>query len=295
MRSASAELRGKVGARPAVPRACPMCGSDALVVHFTYAEQPPGETRFPLTAGQSYWREIHRCGRCGHFVERFDADQSALYSEEYVSALYGDADGVRRKFDAINAIPPHQSDNVGRVQFVDGFCRRYWAGRTLSPARARLLDVGAGLGVFPYRMKQAGWDCTTLEMDRRLVDHHVETIGVQGQVADIRDVGGIDGFDLITFNKVLEHVEDPIGMLRSAARLLAPAGLVYVELPDGEAAESAGKEREEFFLGHMHVFSFASYALLIMHAGFELVHCERLREPSAKFTLRGVARLRSAA
>ena len=96
-------------------------------------------------------------------------------------------------------------------------------------------------------------------------------------------------FDLVTFNKVLEHVDDPVAMLASVARLLTPNGLVYVELPDGEAAEAEGKEREEFLLGHKHVFSLASYALLIAKAGFELLTCERLREPSTKFTLRGFA------
>jgi 2-polyprenyl-3-methyl-5-hydroxy-6-metoxy-1,4-benzoquinol methylase len=100
-------------------------------------------------------------------------------------------------------------------------------------------------------------------------------------------------FELVTFNKVLEHVEDPVDMLASVPRLLAPGGLVYVELPDGEAAEVEGKEREEYLLGHKHVFSFASFALLIAHAGFKFLSCERLREPSKKFTLRGFAQVRS--
>ena len=89
-------------------------------------------------------------------------------------------------------------------------------------------------------------------------------------VGDVRTIDGVGVFDLVSFNKVLEHVHDPVEMLASVDRLLVPGGLVYVELPDGEAAEVEGKEREEFLLGHMHVFSFASYALLIANAGFEL-------------------------
>ncbi len=153
----------------------------------------------------------------------------------------------------------------------------------------RLLDVGAGLGVFPFRMKQAGWDCVALDMDERLAGHHRDVVGVQAMTGDVRSVEGLAAFDLVTFNKVLEHVPEPVEMLASVGRLLTPDGLVYVELPDGEAAQAEGKEREEFLLGHMHVFSFASYALLIANAGFELLMCERLREPSTKFTLRGFA------
>jgi 2-polyprenyl-3-methyl-5-hydroxy-6-metoxy-1,4-benzoquinol methylase len=263
-----------------------MCGGADLRVHFTYAEPPPLEIGFPMTASETYWRELHRCYACGHFLEWFPFDQSRLYCGEYVTATYQDANGVRRNFDRINALPPARSDNAGRARHVDAFCRQHLDGSR----HYRLLDVGAGLGVFPARMKAMGWDCTAIDMDDRLAVHYCDVVGVRGLVADVRTVSGLGPFDLVTLNKVLEHVEDPVAMLASVARLLAPGGIIYVELPDGEAAESEGKEREEYLLGHMHVFSFASYALLIARAGFELVCCERLREPSAKFTLRGFAR-----
>lgn len=271
-----------------------MCGGADLLVHFTYDSPPPLETRFPLAAGRSYWRELHRCSQCGHYLESFEPDQSALYGGEYVSTTYGDADGIRSAFDKINALPPQRSDNIGRVRFVDQYCRSYLPAARFEGSRPRLLDVGAGLGVFPYRMEQAGWACTAMDMDERLIRHHRAAVGVCSVLGDVRTVEGIGLFDLITFNKVLEHVEDPIGMLASARRLLKRDGLVYVELPDGEAAEIGGKEREEYLLGHIHVFSFASYALLIARAGLSLLRCERLQEPSTKYTLRGFARLERA-
>lgn len=236
-------------------------------------------------------RELHRCGACGHYLEWFDADQRALYSGEYVTALYHDRDGIKRIFDKINSLPPEESDNIGRVRYVNDFIGRHR--RAGNSATARLLDIGAGLGVFPYRMKETGWDCIALDKDERLGVHYREIVGIDGIVGDVSELDGIGQFDLVTFNKVLEHVPDPVVMLASAARLLKPDGFVYVELPDGEAAESEGKEREEYLLGHVHVFSFASYALLIAKAGFVLVACERLREPSTKFTLRGFAKVKA--
>lgn len=282
------DRRGKVGERPRVDRSCPMCGGTELRVHFTYAEPPPLETRFPLTAGETYWRELHRCSACGHYLEWIALDQSRLYAGEYVTSLYQDAGGIRRNFDRINALPLERSDNAGRARHVDEICRHHLG----AAARHRLLDVGAGLGVFPARMKALGWECTAIDMDERLAAHYRDVVGVRGRVADVRTASDIGPFDLVTFNKVLEHVEDPVATLASVRRLLAPAGIVYVELPDGEAAEIEGQEREEYLLGHMHVFSFASFTLLVAKAGFELASCERLREPSTKFTLRGFARMR---
>ena len=84
----------------------------------------------------------------------FAPDQSRLYAGEYVSTLYQDRDGIKLAFDKIKALPAEKSDNVGRVRFVDTYCRSRWSG---GQERAwRLLDVGAGLGVFPFGMKQAG-------------------------------------------------------------------------------------------------------------------------------------------
>lgn len=266
-----------------------MCSAKELRVHFVYDRPPPGETQFPGFAGKDYRRELHRCPQCGHFLEWLKIDQTALYSGDYVTATYGDPAGIRRSFDRINALPLEQSDNVGRVQHILDYCKAHWPAGRHAKRAPRLLDVGAGLGVFPFRMKAAGWDCTALDMDPRLVAHHLDVVGIASEVADVRRVEGLDLFDLITFNKVLEHVADPIDVLRGTVRLLAPGGLVYVELPDGEAAEVEGKEREEYFLGHIHVFSFASLALLVAHAGLRLLRCERLREPSSKFTLRGFA------
>jgi hypothetical protein len=75
-------------------------------------------------------------------------------------------------------------------------------------------------------------------------------------------------------------------MLKRAHQCISPGGLVYLEVPDGEMASLCGKEREEFFIEHLHIFSFVSLAMLIKKAGFEPLLIERLVEPSSKFTLR---------
>jgi 2-polyprenyl-3-methyl-5-hydroxy-6-metoxy-1,4-benzoquinol methylase len=267
-----------------------MCGGGELYVHFTYDTQPPLETRFALAAGSRYWREIHRCAQCGHYLEYFQPDQAELYGGEYVTATYGDAEGLRTSFERINALPADRSDNAHRIRYVTQYCQRYWPAQRWAGRKPTLLDVGAGLGVFPYRMQQAGWECTALDLDPRQVQHLREVAGVRAELGDLRAAADLGPFDLITFNKVLEHVPAPIEVLASSAQKLLPDGLVYVELPDGEAAEAGGKEREEYLLGHIHVFSFASFALLCARAGLRLLSCERLQEPSTKYTLRGFAR-----
>jgi 2-polyprenyl-3-methyl-5-hydroxy-6-metoxy-1,4-benzoquinol methylase len=99
----------------------------------------------------------------------------------------------------------------------------------------------------------------------------------------VEDIGE---YDVITFNKVLEHVEQPIEMLKKAKSFLNKNGFIYVEVPDGEMAAMEGKEREEFFIDHIHVFSFTSLSLLIQKSWLLPLVIERLKEPSTKYTIR---------
>jgi SAM-dependent methyltransferase len=265
-----------IGPRPTLD--CP-CDERYLVPAFAYTSRPAGEVAFPL-AGE-YRREYRRCTLCDHWFSRHQMDISALYEGAYVDATYGE--GMRRTYERIMALPAERSDNLGRVAVVRAFAKRRF-GETR--AKPRLLDVGAGLGVFPARMKEAGWDCTALDPDPRAAVHARDVIGIAALTGDFRSLAGqLESFDLVSFNKVLEHVEDPIAMLSASRPLVAAGGFVYVELPD-VAAAAEGEMREEFFIEHHHVFSPASVALLAARAGFGLLALERLREPSGKYTLR---------
>ena len=263
------------------PLRCP-CAGDRFETVFTYQAPPAGEIAFSFSRDGEYRRQVLRCETCGHFVSRHDMDTSAMYSGEYVNSTYG-ADGLRRAFDRITGLDPAKSDNVGRVRRIVEFAAGFF-----TPARPRpsVLDVGSGLCVFLHRMKAEGWRGTALDPDPRAAAHARDTVGVDAVCGDFMTLEDLGRFDAVTFNKVLEHVEDPVLMLAKSRRHLADGGFVYVELPDGEAAALDGPGREEFFIDHPHIFSAASLTLLAARAGFRVLALERLREPSTKYTLR---------
>jgi SAM-dependent methyltransferase len=134
-------------------------------------------------------------------------------------------------------------------------------------------------------MKEEGWECTALDPDPRAVEHAQLHVGVKAICGDFMTVWDLGLYDLITFNKVLEHVPDPVGMLSKSREHLREGGLVYVEVPDGELAMVEGPEREEFFIEHRCAFSMTSLSLLARQAGFATQLIERVREPSSKYTL----------
>lgn len=251
---------------------CPFDGTTELERLFEYDEPPEGETVVPVPEGSSYRRVMLRCPTCGHLLNEHDLDLEAIYTGDYMDAIYA-GDKLRQTFDRIMALPPERSDNVARVERMGA-----GEGRTV-------LDVGSGLGVFPARMKEAGWAVTALDPDPRSVEHTRQAIGVDAVCADFMKADGLGRFDLVTLNKVLEHVVDPVVMLARARDNVADGGTLYVELPDGEVAATLGPDREEFGIEHYHAFSMASMCLTATLAGFRVRSAARLREPSTKVTL----------
>jgi len=262
-----------------------LCGGSKFSTTFTYTAPPKPEIHYEFSRSQRYFRKVFQCEICGHFqsVHHMNADQ--LYSGEYVNSTYGE-NGIRRAFDRINALDPTKSDNIGRVRRIVDYASRHWP-VSEAPQPPHILDVGSGLCVFLYRMKEAGWNCTALDPDPRATAHAKDVAGVDqtihGDFMKVKDGGR---YDVVTFNKVLEHVQDPVAMLAKALDYLKPGGFVYIELPDGEIAAKDGSDREEFTIEHWHVFSAASIALLAQQAGFSVRVLERLYEPSTKYTLR---------
>jgi SAM-dependent methyltransferase len=236
------------------PGPCSLCNSTLHSLVFTYDAPPAGETNFPLRAGEEYYREIWQCQRCGHFTNRHQLDLRELYRI------------LRYMHDLRN-------------------------GRTGCETTPTVLDVGSGLCVFLQRMKEEGWECTALDPDPRTVVHARQHVGVRAICGNFFTAPQLSSYDLITFNKVLEHVENPAVMLQKSRQHLRPDSVVYVEVPDGEAAAVEGAGREEFFIEHAGAFSLTSLSLLASQAGFSVRCIERVQEPSSKYTLRAFLHL----
>jgi 2-polyprenyl-3-methyl-5-hydroxy-6-metoxy-1,4-benzoquinol methylase len=100
----------------------------------------------------------------------------------------------------------------------------------------RVLDVGAADGLLSRRLSARGWRVTAIERDPALAavaEPHVERlVRADLDTADATHVA-VDGpFDAIVYGDVLEHVGDPLAVLRRLDRALAPGGVVVLSIPN---------------------------------------------------------------
>lgn len=103
----------------------------------------------------------------------------------------------------------------------------------------------------------------------------------------LNDIPSTFTFDLITYNKVLEHVKHPIELLKQTGNYLAERGIVYVELPYAEdlIKEDKQKERAEFFIEHYTTFTYKAFKYLAKHSGYKIIEMNHIVDPSGKHSI----------
>lgn len=100
----------------------------------------------------------------------------------------------------------------------------------------KLLDVGCGGGVFMERMRDFGWDVCGLELAADVAQRVERRTGITVHIGTLPHHNlKPDSFDAVTLWHVLEHVPNPRQILKSAAELLRPKGLLVIELPNIES------------------------------------------------------------
>jgi 2-polyprenyl-3-methyl-5-hydroxy-6-metoxy-1,4-benzoquinol methylase len=105
----------------------------------------------------------------------------------------------------------------------------------------RLLDVGCGEGFLLSVFDAMGWDVTGIDFSdagvKRFNPEQAENLEV-GDVFEVlsKKVLTGDKYDVIWLGNVLEHVLDPLGLLKSLKNVVAPTGVLVVTVPnDGNA------------------------------------------------------------
>lgn len=102
--------------------------------------------------------------------------------------------------------------------------------------RRRLLDVGCGNGAFLALAARAGWAPFGVELDPDAA-RQAAVAGISMLGSEVSEVASEhDGsFDRIMLSHVIEHVYDPVEVLRHCKRLLAPEGRLWMETPNFDA------------------------------------------------------------
>lgn len=230
---------------------------------------------FPATAdvnnifkGKSYkitdsvsgkYSDIYKCFSCGiYFVDR---DELAIDFDSYYSGQYLDNDyiedelGRRRAFNKVLAV-------IKKFQNKENI---------------KLLDVGCGPGFFLAEAQKNGFEAYGIEPSLAGCRFAKENLNLEniacGSGSDL-DANFKNGFDVITAFDVIEHVPDPIRLLKNISKKLSPGGLVVITTPliDSLFAKLSGKKWYALIPSHLTYFTDDSFRDICESLGLAVVY-----------------------
>jgi 2-polyprenyl-3-methyl-5-hydroxy-6-metoxy-1,4-benzoquinol methylase len=151
-----------------------------------------------------------------------------------------------------------------------------------APGAKRLLDYGCGGGFLLRAARERGFDAIGFDVGaeaRRAC--RAQGLAVTGDPSELAPAS----FDVIVLHHVFEHLPDPGKTLRDLRRLLAPRGVLFLEVPNATSlrARLASPwlarrlrldERYRAFPIHLWYFEPATLARLLRTTGFESIALE---------------------
>ena len=262
---------------------CPFCNSKHTECLLVIKEPPKRETNFNIPLDQ-YQRSYHLCHGCSIYFADHDYDFDDLYQGDYNQSTYSNQ--LATSYEKIMNLPQGNSDNILRCERVHDKLTSL----NFLPQKTQILDIGCGLSVFLGKMKTYGYLGYAIDPSEESISHALNYVKIEdGFCGDIKHFSPDKKFPALSMNKVLEHVKNPLELLKTALTHLEQNGLCYLELPDGPAAHANGGifEREEFYIEHYFCFSKSSFKKLMVDAGLVDIEIHSIFEPSGKYTLYG--------
>lgn len=165
---------------------------------------------------------LYRCSSCSSLTALPRRSQASLATYHNDSAYFDHPYFERRRRD-VERVDARCRDLFERLRLVHP---------NLSLVGKRHLDVGCDTGMLVERMARlyqtTGYG---IDVNARAVAL-ARARGISAEHTDLAHAPQLSGFDLITLVDVIEHVADPIELLRDVRNRLRADGLCYVETPN---------------------------------------------------------------
>ena len=139
--------------------------------------------------------------------------------------------------------------------------------------RGKLLEVGCGDGSRLARLREQGWDVVGQEIDPQAAESARQRYGLRVHVGELGELSFPDGhFNVVIMNHVIEHVYDPVGIMKECHRILKDGGVFVATTPNIESYGYKVFGPDWFGLDpprHLYLFSRETLKRVAEQAGFE--------------------------
>jgi 2-polyprenyl-3-methyl-5-hydroxy-6-metoxy-1,4-benzoquinol methylase len=186
-------------------------------------------------------------------------------------------------FDALDYNQPTGSELARRTTLARRRLARIRQLRGLAPETMRLLDVGCSRGQYVAAAEQFGFRAEGIEPAPRIAAAaRAQGLNVHTGLLDEQCFPAAS-FDVITLFEVIEHLKEPLSLMRECHRILKPGGIVCLSTGNTRSwTVAAMRGRWDYFDleqdgGHVSFYNPRSLALLAERTGYTVADIETSR------------------
>tara|TARA_Y100001970_G_C14173925_1_gene825806 strand:+ start:104 stop:1000 length:897 start_codon:yes stop_codon:yes gene_type:complete len=133
-------------------------------------------------------------------------------------------------------------------------------------------EVGSTSGGILEYFKNIGYKHVEgIDPEVAYVNYANEVLNVKTHIGLFDDFKTKNKYSLIILRHVLEHTVDPIKILRGVKKMLAPGGLVYVEVPNLYSLNLMNDWIFNFIIEHIYIFTPNTLKIAVHRAGLNIV------------------------
>lgn len=145
--------------------------------------------------------------------------------------------------------------------------------------KGRVLDIGAGTGMFLSYFKDLGFQVEGVEYSNDACVYAKKMFGVKLKNGDfLTKKFKKNTFSMVTLNNSLEHLYDPLNTLVGAYKTMKKGGVIVVTVPNIESLGSILFKEDWYALQpprHLFHFSEKTLSLMMTQAGFKKIEIKR--------------------
>lgn len=241
---------------------------ETLFGTFTFKQVPCGICGAPferMTYLFEKWGfEYRRCGGCGILLVDPQPVQESL-NQRY----------VRDYFD---------NEYLPSLGFGNGFDpevnERHWSMKLTALERharppGTLLDIGCGMGFFLVAARDHDWEVQGIELSDYAARYGREQLGVP-ILSTLAEQSALpaESFDVVTLWDAIEHIQQPLAVLREVSRVLKPGGVLGLSTPNIRCLSYLLLGKHYWVLGpreHIYYYDARSLRRILRPLGFEVV------------------------
>jgi SAM-dependent methyltransferase len=143
----------------------------------------------------------------------------------------------------------------------------------LKPRGGSALEIGCGPGLMLASFQRRGWRVLGIERSEAAAEAARRLLGVHMVTTSLEALPAEATFDLIIMFHVLEHIDEPLSLLRECAKRLAPGGHLIINVPNFASWQSRAAGSKWFHLDtprHLIHFTPQTLAATLERAGLRL-------------------------